>query len=353
MKFLSTTLHRFAQGIIYICNFIQASDKNLTPTYSPMETDQHLDKALQAAQMYYFQNLPMKRIASELQVSHSTISRLLTWARNEGLIEIRINDARRRSSPLEELIKLHFKLKAVKVVPVAEVAGENVWRDRVARVAANYLNQFMGPNIILGVSVSHMVNQISACLTPKSLLNVQVVQLNGGEYVPGLAHEHAGNLIAHIANNYEAIGHLFSVPSFFDFLETREVLWKESSIKRILELQNRSNIILFSPESIHENDRLKGLNHINEEADLAGLIANIFIRADGSHENIVLNKQACGPDLQLFQEADRVICAVSGLKNLECIKGTLRGRYLTDLIIDEPTARRLTESISDIKSNTK
>ena len=318
-----------------------------------MENDNQLEKALQAAQMYYFQNLPMKRIASELQVSHSTISRLLTWARNEGLIEIRINDARRRSSPLEELIKLHFKLKAVKVVPVAEVAGENVWRDRVARAAANYLNRFMGPDMIVGIAVSHMVNQISACLTPKSLLNVQIVQLNGGEYVPGLAREHAGNLIAHVANNYEAIAHLFSVPSFFDFLETREVLWKESSIKRILELQKRSNLILFSPESIGDNDRLKGLSQLNKQTDTVGLVSNIFIREDGSYDDIELNQQACGPDLSLFHHVERVICAASGLKHLECLRGALNGQYLTDLIIDEPTARRLVDSFSDIKIGTK
>lgn len=315
-----------------------------------MEHDHHLENALKAAQMYYFQNLPMKRIAAELQVSHSTISRLLTWARNEGLIEIRINDVRRRSSPLEELIKLHFKLKAVKVVPVAEVAGENVWRDRVARVAANYLNQFMGPNMIVGVAVSHMVNQISACLTPKSLLNVQIVQLNGGEYVPGLAREHAGNLIAHIANNYEAIGHLFSVPSFFDYPETRALLWRESSIQRILELQKKSDLVLFSPESLQDNDRLKEVPQVSSHADVVGLVSNILIRSDGSYNDIELNNQACGPDLESFHDVDRVICAASGLNQLECLKGVLNGRYLTDLIIDEPTARRLIESFSDIKT---
>ena len=31
------------------------------------------EDALQAAQMYYYQNLPMKKIATELQVSLSTI----------------------------------------------------------------------------------------------------------------------------------------------------------------------------------------------------------------------------------------------------------------------------------------
>ena len=319
-----------------------------------MEQDQQLENALLAAQMYYYQNLPMKRIAAELQVSHSTISRLLTWARNEGLIEIRINDVRRRSSPLEEVIKLHFKIQAVKVVPVAEVAGESVWQDRVARVAANYLNQFMEPDMILGVAVSQMVNLIAACLTPKSLVNSHVVQLNGGEYVPGPGREHSGNLIARIASNYEAMGHLFSVPAFFDYPETKEVLWKESSIQHILDLQNRSDVILFSPENIvsekiERDDRPELINNQLASSDAIGLIANTLIREDGSFNQIPLNQQACGPDLALFRKANRVICAVSGLDKLTPLIGALNGRYLTDLIIDEPTARRLVESFSDHK----
>ena len=326
-----------------------------------MEQDQQqLENALKAAQMYYYQNLPMKRIAAELQVSHSTVSRLLTWARNEGLIEIRINDIRRRSSPLEEVIKLHFKIKAVKVVPVAEVAGENVWHDRVARVAANYLNQFMEPDIILGVSVGQMVNHIAACLTPKSLINTHIVQLNGGEYIPGPGREHTSNLIARIASNYEAMAHLFSVPAFFDYPETKEVLWKESSIQRILNWQNKSDVILFSPETLGQNEWSAELLSRNEEtnpisqkisqSEAVGVIANTLIRSNGTYDDIALNQQACGPDLSLFQSAGRVICAVSGLKKLESLKGTLNGRYLTDLIVDEPTARRLVESFTDHKN---
>ncbi len=322
------------------------------------QDQQQLENALQAAQMYYYQNLPMKRIAAELEVSHSTISRLLTWARNEGLIEIRINDVRRRASPLEEVLKLHFKLKAVKVVAVAEVAGESVWQDRVARVAANYLSQFMEPDMILGVAVGQMVNHIAACLTPKSLINSHVVQLNGGSYVPGPGREHSSNLIAHIASNYEAMGHLFSVPSFFDYPETKQVLWRESSIQRILNLQNKSDLILFSPENLTSDinrfhadsaeatDQSTSIRQQLESCQAVGLVANVLIDRDGQFENIPLNQQACGPDLSLFNNVDRAICVVSGSDKLDCLWGALRGKYVTDLIIDEPTARRLVESFS-------
>ena len=108
--------------------------------------------ALQAAQMYYYQNLPMKKIAAELGVSASTVSRLLMWARERGMVEVRINDLHGRASSLEEMIRLSYKIRSVTVVPVPEVVGQDAWQDRVARVAANYLNQVMKSNMVLGVA---------------------------------------------------------------------------------------------------------------------------------------------------------------------------------------------------------
>ena len=53
-----------------------------------MEQNQiQVEKALQAAQMYYYQDMPMKKIAAELNISHSTVSRLLNWARSHGIDE--------------------------------------------------------------------------------------------------------------------------------------------------------------------------------------------------------------------------------------------------------------------------
>ena len=154
-----------------------------------------LENALNAAQMYYYQNLPMKKIAAELQVSYSTVSRLLSWARDQGLIEIRINDVRGRATSLEESLKFHYKLKSVQVVPVSEIAGEKVWQERVAKAAANYLNQCMEPSMILGVAWGGTISLIAANLTPKPLFGVQVVQLNGGEIVSDPSFSNAGGLV--------------------------------------------------------------------------------------------------------------------------------------------------------------
>jgi len=313
-------------------------------------SQKQMETAVQVAQMYYYQNLPMKTIAAELGVSHSTISRLLSWAREQGLIEIRINDLRSRADSLQEALKLHYALREVQVVSVPEIAGQQVWQERVAQVAANYLNQCMESNMILGVAWGGTINLVAAHLTPKTLIDAHVVQLNGGEIVSDPSINHAGGLVTQFANNYAARAHLFPVPTFFDYPETKQALWRERSIQRILQLHRQADILLFSIGSFrgastsaaYSGNYLQAADFTQiEQLGVVGDIGNIMIRADGSHDSIALNKRACGPDLDLFHQAGRSICVVSGYNKLAGLKAAMAGRYVTDLIIDEPTAYRL------------
>lgn len=321
-----------------------------------MDTKQEqLESALHAAQMYYYQNLPMKTIAAELKVSHSTVSRLLSWARSQGLIEIRINDIRGRADTLEESIKLHFKIQHVQIVPVPEIAGEHAWQERVAKVTANTLNQVIESGMILGVAWGGTINLVAANLTPKSLVGVQVVQLNGGEIVTNPSVNHAGGLVSQFANNFEGKAHLFPVPTFFDYPETKQALWRERSIQQVLDLHRQADILLFTIGS--SQGQMMSATYMgnylreNDFAEMAqegvvGDIANIMIRQDGSYTGIPLNERACGPNLELFRQAGRSICVVSGYNKLAGLRAALAGGYVTDLILDEPTAHKLLASIT-------
>ena len=323
-----------------------------------MEQNQvQLEKALQASQMYYYQDMPMKKIAAELNISHSTVSRLLNWARSHGIVEIRINDLRSRSSPLEELIKLHFKIQNVKIVPVSEVVGEDVWQEQVARVAASYLNQLMEPDMILGVAWGDTINEVATNLRPKSLVNTQVVQLNGGATVASMGTYYTGELITRFANNYEAQAHLLPSPAFFEHPETKRAMWRERSIQRVLALQEEADILLYSVGSftadtmsaIFRSDYLNEKDYAEmHQQEVVGDIANIMLRADGNYQDLPINERACGPDLSLFHRVDRAICVVSGHHKLASLQAALAGGFLTELIIDEPTARQLVRQFSHV-----
>ena len=94
----------------------------------PYNQDQEkIENAVNVAQMYYYQNMKTEAIAKELKVSRSTVSRLLTFARKEGLVSIKITTPTQELFELEKRISDAFDIKAIHVVPVPEIAGEAIW----------------------------------------------------------------------------------------------------------------------------------------------------------------------------------------------------------------------------------
>lgn len=309
--------------------------------------------AITVARLYYYQQMTTTDIARELGLSRSKVSRLLSFARDNGLVEIRIHDPREHPGQLESLLKQRFGLQRAQVVSVPESAGELEWLQRVASHAAAYLNTVVASNMVIGLAWGNTVNAIVERLTPKATVNVDVVQLNGSGTTQSMSNAFSSNIIMQFAANYDARPQPFPVPAFFEYPETKKALWRERSVRRLLEMQQRADIMLFSigalsaavPSQIHSGGYLEPQDVESLIADgVAGDIATVFFRADGSYRDIALNKRTSGPDLSLFRTARHSICVISGLSKIDAIRAALRGRFANELIIDEPTARLLASS---------
>ena len=314
--------------------------------------------AITVARLYYYQQMTTTDIAHELGLSRSKVSRLLSFARDNGLVEIRIHDPREHPGQLESMLKQRFGLRRAQVVSVPESAGELEWLQRVASHAAAYLNTVVGSNMVIGLAWGNTVNAIVERLTPKATVNVDVVQLNGSGTTQSMSNAFSSNIIMQFAANYDARPQPFPVPAFFEYPETKKALWRERSVRRLLEMQQRADIMLFSigalsaavPSQIHSGGYLEPQDLESLAADgVAGDIATVFFRDDGSYRDIALNKRTSGPDLALFRKARHSICVISGLSKIDAIRAALRGRLVNELIIDEPTARLLAASTPQSK----
>jgi len=306
-----------------------------------------INDAINVARMYYFQGIKTDTIARELHVSRSTISRLLEFARSNGLVEIRVIDPSENPKILEKKFHEKYSIKRVHVVPVPELAGEAAWLDYVAQFTALYLNTLFDSEMVMGIAWGTTLTAVSKHLIKKQTFNSHIVQLNGAGNIRTTGLDYAGEIINRFAINYSAQSHLFPVPTYFDNPETKEWLWREGSIHRILDLQEKTNLLLYSigavnsgvPSHVHsagyldEND----YDELNRYK-IAGDIATVFFKEDGLFTNIPINKRASGPSLELFQN-NYGICVVSGLAKIRGLHGALKGNLMNELIIDEPTAR--------------
>jgi deoxyribonucleoside regulator len=316
-----------------------------------MEKTEKINNAIRAARMYYYQGMTSGAIAREMNLSRSSISRLISFAREKGYVDIRILDPIEQPLVLEKEILDYYPVQKVHVVPVPEIVGEAEWLERSAQFAAKYLNTLFDSNMILGVAWGTTLSAISRYLQPKATYNSQVVQLNGAGNTKSMGIEYASEIIMRFATSFQARAHLFPVPTFFDYASTKNALWKERSIQRILQLQQEADLLLFSigavnagvPSHVYaggylEESDLQAIRH----NQIVGDIATVFFREDGSFENIALNQRTSGPDLTLFREKHS-LCVVSGLAKVRGLHAALQGQFITELIVDEPTARALSE----------
>jgi len=305
--------------------------------------------AIHAARMYYFQNLTTGVIAKEMNVSRSTVSRLLSYARAAGLVEIQIVEPSELPDDLSYSIVEKYGVEKAHIVPVPEIAGEAEWLERVAQYTANYLNTIFESNMILGIAWGTTLTAISRHLLRKTTHNSQIVQLNGAGNTQSMGIGYASQIIMRFSDNYQARAHLFPVPTFFDFAETKEALWKEGSIRRILELQQQADLLLYSigavnagiPSHVYSGGYLSDADYqILEKYKIAGDIATVFFKEDGGIDNIPMNRRASGPNLDLFRNKYG-ICVVSGLAKVRGLHAAMTGKLMSEIIVDEPTARAL------------
>ena len=93
---------------------------------------------LAAARLYYVQGRSQAQVAQALGTSRSNVSRMLTEAQSQGIVEIRIHDPEGRIHELEDELRSAFGLRDVRVSNTRLVPGLRV-EDAVGTQAARLL----------------------------------------------------------------------------------------------------------------------------------------------------------------------------------------------------------------------
>lgn len=323
----------------------------MTLPNDPALSDRTTD-ALAAAHLYYMQDLTMDAIAHELHTSRSSISRLLSQARASGLVDIQIRSPLDATSSLEKVILDRYHVTA-HVVPVTDHASDVDRLERVALSVARILGQFFDSNMTMGIAWGSTMSAISRHVTPKKTYNSHIVQLNGAGNMRTTGLDYSSEILRRFGKAYGANVEQFPVPAFFDDPATRQAFWRERGITRLLDMQGRLDVALFSlgspfsgvPSHVYAGGYLEDGDYNSLSRDGAvGDVATIFFRADGSTDGIALNERSTGPDFSVLRRIPRRICVVSGSSKLASLRGALSAKLITDLFIDEGTARALADS---------
>ena len=325
--------------------------KEVKPTEDQF-TEENVNRdelARAAALAYYVQGQTMEAIRRRMGVSRSTVSRLLSYARKRGIVTISVQTSNTPHTRLERQLQDRFGIN-VHIVEMPPDTTQNRILETVAKTAAQILGQLVQDGEIVGIAWGNTTTEMAVHITKKDVDNVTLVQLNGAASTDTSGIAHVGGILARMAYQWKANIVQFPVPAFFDNPETKEALWREGAVQRVLNWQERCTIAVFSvgalraeiPSHVYSAGYLTH-SELNKLAldKVVGDVCTVLIRPDGSWSDISLNKRATGPSPEQLRLIPRRLCVVAGKAKAPSLLGALNAGVVTDLVCDKAVAEKV------------
>lgn len=312
--------------------------------------DARLEGLYAVARMYYGEGETMESIAGVLGVSRSTVSRMLRDAREAGLVTITLRPPEaQRVEDLAARISRQYGVQ-VRVVPSVPGDDERELLRTVAEVGGARLDEMLEPGTTLGIAWGTTMAALLATVRARPVPGLRIVQLNGAINVEGSGLAYIATVLARAATRWDATVHQFPVPAFFDYPATREAMWRERSVQRVLATQREATVAVFSvgafdaevPSHVYTHNYLTRDDLRSLRADGAvGDVCTVFLRADGTYRDIAMNRRGSGTAPDRLARIPRRLLIASGSRKALPLRAALRAGVATDVVVDEVTAASL------------
>ncbi|MFZ5975251.1 MAG: sugar-binding transcriptional regulator [Bacillota bacterium] len=297
--------------------------------------------AIKVAELHYIQGKSQKEIASLLNISESTTSRLVRRAREEGIVGFVIRDPYMNCISLANDLKENFGLKDVVVVPTGKVPPLSV-RMMVARESANYLQRVLNPDDILGISWGRTVFHLFQYFDIRQRFNIPFISLHGCDTRAFSAALQTTNALG--GKNYTIICEDFFASENPDRIKHDEIT------KGIFAFFDQITISISGVGSLYPVTESLLFKHLSSEQiesilnmDAYGEMMLRFFDKDGQECKSGFADHAMSISFEKYRKIPRKIVVASGANKAHAISAVLRGKLADVLIVDYDLAKGILE----------
>ena len=307
---------------------------------------------LDVARQYWEEGLDQNEIAARMSYSRSTVSRMLSEARRQGIVKVTVSHPIERLMALEDRLASAFGLKTARVSE-GPTGHETGLRPEVARSAAELLIENCGPHSVIAVSngravgavVHHLPEKVWPASTVVSMLGSvgESLQLDDGPDI-------CRTMAMRLGGRYRSL----TVPLVFDSMSLAQKVRNEDQIATTLELASRSDVALTGIGAVGTSAspllrRWMTPAVVREclEHDVVAHLCGHHLDSRGRHVETSLCGRTVCLDPSRLSQIPLVIGVAAGMDKVSAIRAVLQGGYLSALVTDETTARALLDHARD------
>ena len=296
------------------------------------------------AEMYYLEGKDQSNIALRVGVTRSMVSRMLTEAKQLGIVEIRVIRPIRSDPELEQAIKNKFDIENVNVVSIEDSKPERLLKF-LGRAAAEVLKKQLQPDKAIGVAwgttVSATIEAFQAIREP-SIKVVQLVGAQGARVV-----EYDGHMIVkQLAEKLGGEGYYINAPYLCQTPEIAQSLRETRGIKETIDMGKEVKIALLgigTTRTEYSSFYLSGL--LSEEEievirknGVVGDIASNYFKLDGTPYKDDILDRIITIRLDDLKRIPVRIGIAGGSAKVNAIIGALNSKLINYLVTDSLTA---------------
>ncbi len=320
--------------------------------------DDH-DLELMAAWLYYVHGLGQEQVARSLDVSRTKVARLLSRARETGLVKITLDHELAETLALSEWIAKRYGVERFIVTPPTNVAvtdrdlAEQIGRQSVGIVGSNLLIRRVnnsGGRINIGVGGGRTLRHVVDCLPRQPATGVKVTAL------AGTTNTDDGSGIYNIAQALaDALGgeaYTLPAPIFLSRKETRDMLAQDPVLGEVLALGGSTDLNILgcgpvSAESSFGRATRLSQRDLDEarQAGAVGEIAGILLDKEGRLAETSLHARRMGVSLEDLRRGDTIVIA-AGQRKVAALKAVIRAKLARTIIVDQEIATELVADAS-------
>jgi DNA-binding transcriptional regulator LsrR (DeoR family) len=306
------------------------------------------DQLVRAARLYYEQRKSQDEVARILGTSRSNISRMLTAAQEQGIVEIRINDPAGRDAMLERSLADRFGLEDVVVAALPRDPGLRPL-DRVGSLTWQWLRKELKDGMTLALAWGQSLQAMVWAVDADRPMAVEVVQLVGG--LSSVDQEITGQeLVREMATRLGARYRYLHAPAVFASSAARDTMLTERSVTEALDCARQADIAVVGIGTVGQGSSaaiLRALHLSDEEraefeaAHAVGDLAARYFDTDGREVRGAVHDRVLAVTLDDIRIIPTVVGVAAGREKVEGLAGALRGGLLDVLVCDAAAARGL------------
>ena len=313
----------------------------------PLGRERRYYLKLKAAYYCYEKGCSQTDVAQMLGISRPTLGKLLTEAKEEGIVRVQVADPLnfKHILYLEDGLKRRFGLKDARILNTV-VADDDNLTAKLAEAAAEYVDENVYSGIKIASAWGYTLEMMSHYLRPNpAVKDIEVYTLMGGSGTADSVRQ--PDIIAgHLLSKYSGTGYIINAPYVCQSENLCEAIKREPAIADVIEKSREADITLvgIGEKPSVDGEYLSRYDYGAEavaELEAAGACGDIcanFFDANGTPCDVSLRRRIVAIDIADLKSHKNVVAISGGVKKYESVLGALRGGYVDVLITDRFTA---------------